>query len=339
MTTGYRAYTMELIKRMLDIEVSRATFYSWEERGEIPNTVGRKENERRSWSIESVAEIGKKMTPLATPENNNSAVVISIYLSKGGGSTKTTFAHNFAKYLALHGKKVLLVPLDFQLNLSKKFGIDNSPDRVEKTGEFYMGLYEAITKQDTHINDVVIKTRFPNIDIIPESDNLITLEFWLNAQAFREKVFRKALQPLIKEYDVVIFDNNPSWDTIRLNSICASDFLIAPIGADSESSNTLSRFLQTLNKQLDGYAFKDLIFIPSLTESNVLKKEIVNEYRTKYPLLFTANDIRKCTRVDEANALNLSVFEYCPKHPVAEDYKKVCAEVWTRIVNNFKQKN
>lgn len=327
-------YNFNAIKRIFDLEITRDAFYNLEKKEAIPQSKRKKENDSyRYWDIKDLAKIGPKFSILGPRKNKKDAIVTSIYLTKGGGSHKTTFCFNFSKFLALNGKKILLIPLDFQLNLSKKFNFDNSITNVKKTGKYYKGLFEAIDN-DLPVNDVIFKTDFPNIDIIPESSNLVRLEVLINSKSFRESIIKQKIKDALKNYDIIIFDNNPSWDILALNSICASDVLISPIGIDSNSSDTLPIFLETLNKQLQGLKLKDIIFIPGFYENNILKKQILEAYRADYPSHFTRNEIRKSTSIDEALGRGLSIFEYDHKSQACDDYKKICHEVWSRIVNS-----
>lgn len=323
------------MKYLCGIPITRDAFYALEAKGEIPPAVRKGASNYRYWTLDAFAQIGETYSVL---EKIGVCVVISVLLTKGGGSHKTTTAMNLACYLALNGKKVLLIPLDFQLSLSKKFGFDNSINNVKRTKVYHPGLFEVIDSK-LSIDTVIKKTRFPNIDIIPESANLIRLEVLINSTSFRESVLRNTIAPIVNNYDVIIFDNNPAWDILRLNSLCASDILISPIGIDSNSAEALPMFLETLDGQLKGYTLKEKIFVPGFAENTALKREILEEYREKYPLLFTRTEIRRLISIDEASTNNMSIFEYAPKSTGADDYKKVCDEIWTRIATAYKQKN
>lgn len=339
MNNDNHLFNFNSIQQILDINVSRDAFYNLEKKGEIPLSLRKESNDRyRYWNTHSLAEIGSKLSPLLSP-NTKKGVIVCNYLSKGGGSFKTTLVLNFSKFLALHGKKILLVPLDFQMNLSKKFGFNNSIYQQKETGEFYPGINEVILKK-ARVEDVINKTNFPNIDIIPESKNLIACEVSLLSMSFRERVIKELLEPLTATYDAIILDNNPSWSSLSFGALCASDINVAAIGIDSNSHESIGDFIESINEQLRGLVLKDQIFIAGHMENNAVKHAILNDYQLSYGSSFLKNNIRKSTIVDEANASGLSVFEYSPKATVTDDFKRTCHELWDRIVssvNNVKQ--
>lgn len=332
-------FSFKSIQQILDIGLTRDVFYGMEKKGEIPSSLRKESNDSfRYWDTHSLALLGAQFSPLASPKINK-GIIICNYLSKGGGSFKTTLVLNFAKFLAFRGKKILLVPLDFQMNLSKKFGFNNSLYNQKETGNFYPGITEVVSKK-AHIEDVIYQTSFPNIDIIPESKNLISCEVSLLSMSFRERVIKEILTPLKSHYDAIIIDNNPSWSSLSFGALCASDVNVAAIGIDSNSHESIRDFIESLNEQLRGLILKDQIFVAGHMENNAVKQAILNDYQSTYRESFLKNNIRKSTIVDEANASGLSVFEYAPKSAVTDDYKRACYELWDRIVysvNQFKQ--
>jgi chromosome partitioning protein len=319
------------INRLFDLDFSRDQYTSMIEKGEIPSPSKRGKGSYRCWTVDDLPQIGKSFHPLISPKRK-SAIICSVYVAKGGGSWKTTFTYNFAKYLAMHGKKVLCVGLDPQQNLTRKFGIDNRKQTVLQTKKYYKGLYEAIN-EDLDINDVIFETNTKNIDIIPESAKLFNLQIYLNSQSFREGIIKDKLNPINETYDIILFDNNPSWDVVSINSVYASDLLIAPVGIDSNSQETIEFFIETLNTQLKGIELSDVIFAPGFHENNEMKRSIFNSYQKNYNGLFTKNNVRKATSVDEASFKKCSIFEYDTKAAVTEDFKRLFLEIWDRSVS------
>lgn len=320
------------IKAIFDIAVSRPTFYAWEDSAVIPASQ-RGKQEYRYWKIEDLPAIGAFVDAFKKPSRT---ISIAIYVSKGGGAHKTTFAYNLAKFLAMHGIKILLIPLDFQQSMSKKFGFRDDYDSDDTRG--YYDLYDvAIGK--IKIEKAIVETDFPNIDIIPESISLTTLETYIQSVSFREQTILNLVKNIKHKYDLIIYDNDSSWDNLAINSIVASDIVIAPIGVDSHTIKIIPLFLKTLEKKLNNHPIDDIIFVPGMTENTTIKRGILDTLKSKFSQFVTVNDIRKASIVDEANFSNMSVFEYAPKSTVAEDYKRVCKEIWDRVVNKYPEKN
>jgi chromosome partitioning protein len=316
------------LKSLFDITDSRDTFYDLADIGkEIPKPI-RKSHGYRFWPVEALPEISKRYKVLSET-SSGIAPIINFYLSKGGGSHKTTDAYNFSCYMGMMGKKVLVLGLDFQLNISKKFGINNSVSNIKQTGEYYAGIYEVL-EQGTDIKDVVAETTMPNVFLIPESSNLVRLEAWLVGQIRREEKLSNALEPLRDYFDVIVIDNNPSWSQLSISSLCACDVNVASIGLDSNSNEALPQFFETL--EASGIAPRDIILAGGMFEKTILKKQLKEFIKENYGTMFAETIIRKSTIVDEANAKHLPVFIYKPKEKVSEDYLNLCEEIWDRAV-------
>ena len=297
-------FNFNQVKLILNHDFTKDSFYKMERKNEIPKAT-RRGSSYRYWTIQNIAEIGEKFRTLSKLDDHKKPLKMSFYLTKGGGSHKSTTAFNLARYYALMGVKTLLVPLDFQMNMSKRLGMDNTPSVIKSRGSYFKGLFECFDS-NLDVRKVIYKTGFPNIDIIPESRQLVRLEVLLNSISYsRETALKKLLEPIKKEYELIIFDNNPNWNILSVNSIVAADILVSPIGCDSNSLDTIELFNSTIDDQLKGLKIADRVFIAGFTENNALKKQILEIYHDNYNSYFLRSDIRKSTSVDEANAQNV----------------------------------
>ncbi len=327
-------YGVQFIQNLYQVKKSRDTIYRADDKGEIPSSY--KRGRYRFWSPEKAIAIAQKYGTIPKIQYHQ-AVRLSICLTKGGGSHKTTYTFHLARYLALLGFKVLLIPLDFQLNMSKLFHIDSSFKKISQTGQAFIGLSEAIIN-NISIEKVIYNTTFKNIDIIPETPSLSKLEAHLTIQSFRERILSEKIQPIIKKYDFIISENNPAWSSLSLNSICSSDILISPIGTDNQSSETLETFLGILRSQIRGPILRDIIFVPGFHEQLITAKQnVLDEYNTNYPHLFT-KPIRKAANVDIALAKRRSVFEESQSSEICKNYISVCREVLEKIICSIENK-
>lgn len=327
-------FNFNQVKLILNHDFSKDYFYKMEKRNEIPQAT-RRGSSYRYWTIKNIAEIGKKFRTLSKLHDDKRPLKMSFYLTKGGGSHKSTTAFNLARYYALMGIKTLLIPLDFQMNMSKRLGMDNTPSVIKSRGSYFKGLFECFDG-NLDVRESIHKTGFPNIDIIPESRQLVRLEVLLNSISYsRETALKQLLAPIESEYELIIFDNSPNWNILSVNSIVACNALVSPIGCDSNSLDTIELFNSTIDDQLKGLKMVDRIFIAGFTENNALKKQILEIYHENYGNYFLRNDVRKSTSVDEANAQNISIYEYAPRSAVCEDYKKVAIELWERAVRKM----
>ena len=111
------------------------------------------------------------------------------FTNNKGGSGKSTTCSNVGAAMAMAGKKVLLVAGDMQLNLSLSFF---SEDEVLKMAAGEKNLYYAIGKQQD-LTDFIVPTAYPNLDLIPSSTLMSSIEYELFTKWQREFILRKCL--------------------------------------------------------------------------------------------------------------------------------------------------
>ena len=151
------------------------------------------------------------------------------FANNKGGSGKSTTCSNVGAALALEGKKVLMIDGDMQLNLSLSF-LDE--DTVLEYAKGDNNLYHAI-KNQKDLNDYIISTPYDNIDLIPSSTLMSSIEYELFSKWQREFILRKLLKSVREsnKYDYILIDAPPTLGGWVMNLLCASDHLIIPVEA------------------------------------------------------------------------------------------------------------
>ena len=126
------------------------------------------------------------------------------FTNNKGGSGKSTTCSNVGAAMAMAGKKVLLVDGDMQLNLSLSFF---SEDEVLEMAAGEKNLYYAIGKQQD-LTDFIVPTAYPNLDLIPSSTLMSSIEYELFTKWQREFILRKCLQKIKDSgaYDYILID-------------------------------------------------------------------------------------------------------------------------------------
>ena len=154
---------------------------------------------------------------------------IICFANNKGGSGKSTTCSNVGAALALSGNKVLMLDGDMQLNLSLSF-LDE--DTVLEYARGEKNLYHAI-KDQKDMKDYIISTPFENVDLIPSSTLMSSIEYELFTKWQREFILKKILKSIKEsgEYDYILLDAPPTLGGWVMNLLCASDYLIIPVEA------------------------------------------------------------------------------------------------------------
>ena len=136
------------------------------------------------------------------------------FANNKGGSGKSTTCSNVGYGLTQLGRKVLLIDGDMQLNLSLK------------------NLYEGIRRQDD-LKDYIVRTEYENLDLIPSSTLMSSIEYELFTKWQREYILKKGLKSILDSevYDYVLIDAPPTLGGWVMNILCASDEIIIPVEA------------------------------------------------------------------------------------------------------------
>lgn len=149
------------------------------------------------------------------------------FCNNKGGSGKSTSCANIGYALSTMGYRVLLIDGDMQLNLSLSFFEE---DKVLEMAQGDKNLYHAIRNQ-LDLKDFIVSTPYENLDIIPSSTLMSSIEYELFAKWQREFILKKSLKTIKEEenYDFILIDAPPTLGGWVMNILCASDQMIIPV--------------------------------------------------------------------------------------------------------------
>lgn len=164
--------------------------------------------------------------------------IIAVANQKGGVG-KTTTAVNLAAALGEMGKKVLMVDIDPQGNATSGLGVNK---RENEFSTYHLLLSNA------KISDVLVKTKFKNLDVLPSNINLAGVEIELVEMPERTFRLRQALAPAKDSYDYIFIDCPPSLGLITLNALSAAHSLLVPIQCEYYALEGLSQLMATVRQ-------------------------------------------------------------------------------------------
>ncbi|HBI47230.1 MAG TPA: chromosome partitioning protein ParA, partial [Smithella sp.] len=184
-----------------------------------------------------------------------------------GGVGKTTTAINLSASLAAAEKKTLLIDGDSQGNATSGMGTDRI--LFQKAN-----LYHAMIGQ-VPLEQVIINTVIPNLDIVPSNQDLIGLEVEFVGLEEKEKRLKNLLNSLDRQYDFIVIDCPPSLGVMTVNALVASDFLIVPLQCEYFAMEGLGYLLNTVKlvkAQLNPHLVLGGILLTMFDQRNLLSR-------------------------------------------------------------------
>ncbi len=238
-----------------------------------------------------------------------------------GGVGKTTTSVNLSACLAYLGKKVLLVDIDPQGNASSGVGVEKAD--VEQC------IYNVLV-DDEEARSVVLPTNVENLYVLPSTIQLAGAEIELVPTISREVRLKRALEPLVEEYDYIIIDCPPSLGLLTLNALTAADSVIIPVQCEYYALEGLSQLLNTVRlvqKHLNQSLKIDGVLLTMLDARTNLGLQVIDEVKKYFQDRVYHSIIPRNIRLSEAPSHGKPIIIYDPKSRGAEVYLDFAKEV------------
>jgi len=255
----------------------------------------------------------------------NAAVgrVIAIVNQKGG-TAKTTTAVNLSAYLAMAGRRVLLVDMDPQGNATSGLGI--AKREVETC------IYRVLI-EEAPIAEAIVHSTVQGLDVVPATLNLAGAEIELVSVISREHRLRSALQPLRAVYDYMLVDCPPSLGLLTINALTAADSVLVPIQCEYYALEGVSQLMRTVDlvrRHLNPCLEIEGIVLTMYDSRTNLSQQVADDVKANLGDYVFRSVIPRNVRLSEAPSYGLPISLYDDRSRGAEAYKDLAAEIMER---------
>ena len=254
------------------------------------------------------------------------------FANQKGGVGKTTTCINVAAFMALMGKKVLLIDIDSQGNATSGLG-------QQKTN-VVNSLYQVISG-DCLPEEAIVKSNVANLDLLPTNLDLAGVEVEIVNKKDREKILKNIIDRVKDSYDYITIDCPPSLGLITVNALTASDSVCIPMECEFFALEGLSQLMNTIrlirkrglnpNLQIEG------VVLTKRDNRSNLGKQVAEEVIKFFGESVFKTTIPKNVRLAESPSFGMPVYLYDKSCSGAQAYLKLTEEILTKNNDKFKK--
>jgi chromosome partitioning protein len=257
-------------------------------------------------------------------ERHGPARILSMCNQKGGVG-KTTSTINLGAALAEYGRRVLLVDFDPQGALSVGLGVN--PLQLDRT------VYNLLMERHVTVDDVMLKTHVPNLDLLPSNIDLSAAEVQLVGEVAREQTLLRVLQPVLNDYDIVLIDCQPSLGLLTVNALTASHGVVIPLECEFFALRGVALLIETIDKvkerlnpqlELEG-------ILATMYDSRTLHgREVLARVVEAFGDRVFHTVVSRTVRFPETTVAGEPITTYAPSSTGAKAYRDLAKEVLAR---------
>lgn len=242
-----------------------------------------------------------------------------------GGVAKTTTVASLAAALHALDRRVLVVDLDPQGCLT--FSLGHNPDKLESS------VHEILTG-DATVENVLIETA-EGIVLLPATIDLAGAEALLLMRAGREYALKRALAPILEDFDVVVIDCPPSLGVLTLNGLTAAQSVLVPLQCETLAHRGVGQLLRTVAEvqQITNPDLTLLGALPTLFDARTThSRDVLGDISDRYDLPVLAPPIPRTVRFAEATASGATVLSG-RKNKGAQAYRELAENLLSHWEN------
>ncbi|HZN18612.1 MAG TPA: ParA family protein [Micromonosporaceae bacterium] len=264
----------------------------------------------------------RRPIPDPMPTDRHGPARIIAMANQKGGVGKTTTTINLGAALAEYGRKVLLVDCDPQGALSVGLGVN--PHNLD------VSVYNLLMQDDVSIDDILIKTDVAGLHLLPANIDLAAAEIQLVTEVAREMALARVLRPVLREYDFILIDCQPSLGLLAINALTVSHGVLIPLECEFFSLRGVALLLDTIDKVRERLNF-DLelegilatMYDSRTTHCRQVLQRVVEAFGDKvYQTVIT-----KTVKFPESTVAGTPITSLDPASSGARNYRQLAREV------------
>ncbi len=236
-----------------------------------------------------------------------------------GGVGKTTSVVNVGAALSNKQKKVLLIDMDPQANLTQSLGI-NKPEYT---------IYEALKGEEELFPIEITETMY----LVASTLDLSGAEIELSSEAGREYILDELIEPHREKYDYILIDCPPSLGLLTINALTTADELYIPLQPHYLAIKGLTKIIEVKNKikkRLNKKLEITGVIVTQFDRRKILHRDVNETINTYFQEKVFETKIRDNIALAEAPSAGFDIFRYAPKCNGAMDYMKLAGEIIER---------
>lgn len=251
------------------------------------------------------------------------------FINEKGGTSKTTFAVNFAAYFAhKRGRRVLLLDLDSQGHAGKSLGLPVND--LEHTA------FDLLTRPGFDPRSAAQATRIPGLTAICANRRMAEFPEAVARAADRETRLVRALRRLPPQtYDYVFIDSPPSWGLIATNILAASGDVIVPVALTYlalDGCAEIVRSIRTVSERVPEARPRLSMVIPTLYRPTRLANEIAAKLVEHFGDRVSKTILGFNVKIDEAQSFGKTIWEYEPEGRAAAMLETLAVELYNKVL-------
>ena len=263
--------------------------------------------------------------PVPAPLAEHGPAHVLAMVNQKGGVGKTTSTVNLGAALAEYGRRVLLIDFDPQGALSVALGVP--AHQLDRT------VYNLLMDDGCTVDDVVVPTKVPGLDLVPSNIDLSAAEVALVNEVAREQALARALAPVLDRYDYIIIDCQPSLGLLTINALTAANGVLIPLECEYFAlrgvkllTDTVTKVQGRLNPRLQVTGVIATMYDARTLHTREVLARVVDAFGDQ--VFHTV--ISRTIKFPDATVAGEPITVFAPTSPAAESYRQLARELIAR---------